>query len=79
VQKITIGDKVIFDADKLESFLEETTSENKELAQYQQHVLAYIDHAGIVKEEGHPFTIVSFPDGQDLKIPTKYLVLSPPM
>jgi hypothetical protein len=77
--KITTGDKVGIDTDKLEVFIEETTSDNKELQQYQQLVLSVVGKAGIVKQEEGTFTMVAYPGMQDIKIPTKYLVVLPPM
>ncbi len=73
-QEIKIGDKVTFDNDKIEIFKAETRSDDKAVKQYQQLVLAGVDQVGIVKELGDNLTTVSYPDGWDLPIPTKYLI-----
>ena len=75
--QIRIGDKVTFDNDKIEVFKVETNLDNKEIQQYRKLVLAGIDQVGIVKEPGVTMTTVSYPDGWDLPIPTKYLVILP--
>ena len=77
--KIITGDKVLFDADKLEIFLDETISGNKELETYKEHILSCIGQVGIAKETGHPFTVVAYPGNKELQVPTKYLVKLPPM
>lgn len=74
---IKIGDKVTFDNDKIEIFKLETSSEDKEVKQYQQLVLGGIDQVGVVKELGVNLTTVSYPDGWDLPVPTKYLIILP--
>lgn len=71
------GDKVTFDSDKVESFISETNIDSPEIKQYQKLVLAGVNQVGVVKEFGEPLTTVSYPDGWDLPIPTKYLVLLP--
>jgi hypothetical protein len=76
-EQLKIGDKVTFDNDKIEIFKAETSSEDKAIKQYQQLVLAGIDQVGVVKELGGNLTTVSYPDGWDLPIPTKYLILLP--
>jgi 3-isopropylmalate dehydratase small subunit len=76
-QKIKIGDKVTFDNDKVEVFKAETNLDHKEIQQYRKLVLAGIDQIGIVKELGITMTTVSYPDGWDLPIPTKYLIVLP--
>lgn len=76
-QRIKIGDKVTFDNDKVEVFKAETNLANKEIQQYRKLVLAGIDQIGIVKEPGTTMTTVSYPDGWDLPIPTKYLIVLP--
>lgn len=75
--QISIGDKVTFDNDKIEVFKAETNLDNKEIQQYRKLVLAGIDQVGIVKEPGDTMTTVSYPDGWDLPIPNKYLVVIP--
>ena len=70
-----IGDKVIFDNNKVEIFKAETNLNNKEIQQYRNLILAGIDQVGVVKEFGNVMTTVSYPDGWDLPVPTKYLVV----
>ena len=76
-QTISVGDKVTFDNDKIEIFKTETTSEDKAITQYQQLILAGVDQIGVVKELGGNLTTVSYPDGWDLPVPTKYLIILP--
>lgn len=76
-QVIKTGDKVIFDNDKIEVFKAETNGTDKAISQYQQLVLGGMDQIGIVKELGANLTTVSYPDGWDLPVPTKYLVVLP--
>jgi hypothetical protein len=76
-QKIKVGDKVTFDNDQIELFKAETSSKDKAVQQYQQLVLGGIDQVGVVKELGGNLTTVSYPDGWDLPVPTKYLVILP--
>lgn len=76
-QRIKVGDKVTFDNDKVEVFKAETNLDNKEIQQYRKLVLAGIDQIGIVKDAGTTMTTVSYPDGWDLPIPTKYLIVLP--
>ncbi len=68
------GEKVIFDVTKIDAFKSETDLDNKELQQYRKLVLAGIDQIGLVKSPGEPMTTVSYPDGWELPIPTKYLI-----
>lgn len=68
------GDKVTFDNDKVEQFKAETSSPDKAVQDYQKLVLAGVDQIGIVKEVGPALTTVSYPDGWDLPVPTKYLI-----
>jgi hypothetical protein len=74
---IKIGDKVVFDNDQVEIFKAETNSNDKAVRQYQQLVLGGIDQVGVVKALGSNLTTVSYPDGWELPVPTKYLVLLP--
>lgn len=74
---IKVGDKVTFDNDKIENFKAETSSPEKAVRQYQQLVLGGIDQIGVVKELGGNLTTVSYPDGWELPVPTKYLVVLP--
>jgi hypothetical protein len=76
-QSIKVGDKVTFDNDKIEIFKAETSSIEKPIQQYQQLVLAGIDQIGTVKELGDNLTTVSYPDGWELPVPTKYLTVLP--
>jgi hypothetical protein len=76
-QEIKVGDKVTFDNDQIELFKAETSSKDKAVQQYQQLVLGGIDQVGVVKELGGNLTTVSYPDGWDLPVPTKYLVILP--
>lgn len=74
---LKIGSRVIFDTEKVEVFKEETTSDRKEVQQYQKMVLGGINQVGVVKEVGSPLTTVSYPDGWDLPVPNKYLIVLP--
>lgn len=71
---LKIGDKVTFDNDKIELFKAETSSSDKAVRQYQKLVLGGIDQVGVVKEFGFDLTTVSYPDGWELPVPTKYLI-----
>jgi hypothetical protein len=72
-----IGDKVTFDNEQIELFNAETSSPDKAVQDYRRLVLAGIDQIGTVKEPGTNLTTVSYPDGWDLPIPTKYLIVLP--
>lgn len=74
---IAVGDKVTFDNDRIEEFKAETDLDNKEIQQYRKLVLAGIDQVGVVKELNGNLTTVSYPDGWDLPVPTKYLLVLP--
>jgi hypothetical protein len=74
---IAVGDKVTFDNDRVEEFKAETNIDNKEIQQYRKLVLAGIDQVGVVKELNGNLTTVSYPDGWDLPVPTKYLLVLP--
>lgn len=74
---IKVGDKVTFDDDKIELFNAETNLDNKEILQYKKLVLAGIHQIGVVIEPGVTMTTVSYPDGWELPIPTKYLIVIP--
>ncbi|WP_165813738.1 hypothetical protein [Terrimonas sp.] len=76
-QTIKVGDKVTFDNDKIEIFKAETSSPEKAVRQYQQLILGGIDQVGTVKEFNGNLTIVSYPDGWELPVPTKYLIVLP--
>lgn len=75
--EIKIGSKVTFDNDKIDLFKSETASPDKEVQQYQKIVLGGINQVGIVKELGFALTTVAYPDGWEVPVPTKYLVLLP--
>jgi len=77
IQSIKVGDKVTFDNDKIEAFKAETSSQEKAVKQYQQLVLGGVDQVAVVKELGVNLTTVSYPDGWDLPVPTKYLIVLP--
>ena len=72
---IKVGDKVTFDNDQIEIFKAETSSEEKSVRQYRQLVLGGVDQVGVVKELGGNLTTVSYPDGWELPVPTKYLIV----
>lgn len=74
-KKLNIGDKVTFDSEKIELFKAETSSSEKAVQKYQQLVLGGVNQIGIVKELGGNLTPVAYPDGWDLPVPTKYLVV----
>ena len=74
---LKIGDKVKFDSEMIETFKEETSNGNPELLKYQEIVIAGINQVGVIKELGEPLTNVSFADGWDIPMPTKYLVVLP--
>ena len=74
---LRVGSKVTFDTDKITIFKEETSSPDKDIQQYQKLVLAGADQIGTVKELSGNLTTVSYPDGWDIPVPTKYLVLLP--
>lgn len=76
---IKVGDKVTFDTDNIELFKEETSSPDKAVQEYRKLVLAGVDQVGTVKEAGNDLTTVLFADGWELPIPTKYLIVLPPM
>jgi len=76
---IRIGDKVTFDTDNIEQFKEETSSPEKAVQDYRNLVLAGVDQVGTVKEVGYDLTTVLFADGWELPIPTKYLMVLPPI
>ena len=74
---IKIGDRVTFDNDKIAIFKAETSSTEKAIQQYQKLVLGGIDQVGVVKGFLGNLTTVSYPDGWDLPVPTKYLIVLP--
>ena len=74
---IKVGDKVTFDNDKVEIFKAETSSNEKAIRQYQQLVLSGIDQVGVVRELGGNLITVIYPDGWELPVPSKYLIVLP--
>jgi hypothetical protein len=76
-QPIKVGDKVTFDNDQIEIFTAETSSPDKAVKQYRQLILGGVDQIGVVKELGGNLTTVSYPDGWELPVPTKYLIVLP--
>jgi transcription elongation factor len=74
---LKIGDKVTFDTDQVETFKQETSGRYKAIKDYQRLVLGGINQVGVVKEFTGNLTTVSYPDGWDLTVPTKYLVVLP--
>lgn len=76
-EAIKVGDKVIFDNDKIEIFKTETNSDNIEIQQYRKLVLEGLDQVGVVKEPDVTMTTVAYSDGWELPIPTKYLIVLP--
>jgi ASC-1-like (ASCH) protein len=76
-KKIKVGDKVTFDTDMVESFMADTKSTDKAVQDYRQLVLAGVDQIGTVKEVGFSIVTVSYPDGWELPLPVKYLVVLP--
>lgn len=74
-QELSIGDKVTFDNNQVELFKAETASPEKSVRQYQQLILGGIDQVGIVKSINDNLTTVAYPDGWELPVPTKYLIL----
>ena len=75
-QSIQLGDKVTFDNNKIDIFKAETSISDEAVIKYQKLVLAGINLTGIVKELDDTLTTVSFSDGWELPIPTKYLILT---
>lgn len=70
---LNIGDKVIFDNEKVNDFCKETTSEDIAIKEYQKLILAGLNQIGFVKLYDPNLTIVSYADGWELPVPTKYL------
>lgn len=76
-QIINVGDKVVFDNDKIEIFKAESGSDDKAVGQYQKLVFGGVDQVGVVKELGGNLTTASYPDSWVLPVPTKYLIVLP--
>ncbi len=77
INSLKPGDRVIFDNSKVEIFKAETSNPDKSVQQYQQMVLGGLGQIGIVKEYGDNLSTVSYPDGWELPVPTKYLIVLP--
>ena len=77
-KSLKVGDKVTFDNHKIEIFKSETSSTDNAVRQYQQLVLWGLDQVGVVKELRGNLTTVSYQDGWELPVPTKYLIVLPP-
>ncbi len=75
IKDLKVGDVVTFDTDKVEEFKWDTRSTDKAVQDYQKLVLAGVNQIGTAKEIGRNLTTVSYEDGWDLPIPTKYLVI----
>lgn len=74
---IKVGDRATFDKDQIEIFKAETNSNDKALKQYQKLVLGGIDQISVVKELAGNLNTVSYSDGRELPVPTKYLIVLP--
>ena len=74
---LRVGDRVTFDNDKVEQFKAETNNPDLAVQQYRQLILAGVDQVGVVKELGGNLTTVSYEDGWDVPVPTKYLIALP--
>lgn len=74
-KEIKVGDKVTFDSDRIEEFKADTKSTDKAVQDYRKLVLAGADQIGIVKEVGLSIVTVSYPDGWELPVPVKYLLV----
>ena len=72
---LRVGDRVTFDNDQIELFKTETNSTDKAVQQYRKLILAGIDQVGVVKELRGNLTTVTYPDGWELPVPTKYLIV----
>ncbi len=75
--EIKVGDKVTFDTDRIEEFKTDTKSADRAVQDYRKLVLAGVDQIGTVKEVGFSIVTVSYPDGWELPLPVKYLIVLP--
>jgi hypothetical protein len=75
--EIKVGDKVTFDTDRVEEFKADTESTDRAVQDYRKLVLAGADQIGIVKEVGFSIATVSYPDGWELPVSVKYLIVLP--
>lgn len=76
-KEIKVGDKVTFDTDNIESFMADTAFGDKAIQDYRKLVLAGVDQIGKVKEIGFNMATVSYPDGWELPVSVKYLIVLP--
>lgn len=78
-QKITfkIGDSVTFDSERIGEFKNETDSDDKDVQDYRNLILAGVNQVGVVRALGENLITVYYPDGWELPVPTKYLILLP--
>ena len=74
-KEIKVGDRVTFDTNDVDLFIADTASEDKAVQDYRRLVLAGINQVGIVKETGFALATVIYPDGWELPVPVKYLVV----
>ena len=74
MNQFNIGDKVIFDKNKIETFKSETNDIDAATDDYQKLVLAGAELIGLVKKYDTDLTWITYPDGWDLPLPTKYLI-----
>lgn len=77
MNKLNVGDSVVFNQMFIEQFIEETSGKSNELDKYRQIVMGGIEQIGIIKEidlENNMVT-VSYPDGWNVPIFKKYLRL----
>jgi len=75
MNKLNVGDSVVFNQMFIEQFIEETSGKSNELDKYRQIVMGGIEQVGIIKEidlEKNMVT-VSYPDGWNVPIFKKYL------
>jgi hypothetical protein len=78
MNKLNVGDSVVFNQMFIEQFIEETSGKSNELDKYRQIVMGGIEQIGIIKEidlENNMIT-VSYPDGWNVPIFKKYLRLA---
>lgn len=79
IAQFKIGDRVTFDTDKKDNFIKETSGDSREIRQYQRIVLGGINQVGevIADGPGDGLVTVRYPDGWDVPMPKKYLVILP--
>ena len=69
-----VGDKVIFDAARVDEFKKETSKSNEELKKYQKLIIGGVNQVGVVLKIEENLTWVKYPDGWEIPVPTKYLL-----